>query len=80
MILSWFRGVLELPASCVLLSVWMSAAASHLGLLDRVVSKSVKLSDGLVVCDLENRRSVSALCMFYKIYCNSDHALEAAVP
>ena len=44
--------------------VWMSAAASHLGLLDRVVSNAIRISDGLVVCDLEHRRRVAALCMF----------------
>ena len=32
----------------------MSAAASHLGLVDRVVSKAVRLSDGLVAWDLEH--------------------------
>ena len=37
-------------------------------------------SDGLVVCDLEYRRRVAALCMFYKIFCNPNHALEAALP
>ena len=59
--------------------VWMSAAASHLCLLDRVASKAVKLSDDLVVCDLKHRRRVVALCMFYKICCNPNHALEAAL-
>ena len=57
----------------------MSAATSHLGLLDRVVSNSVRLSDGLVVCDLKHRRRDAALCMLYKIYCNTNHALEASV-
>ena len=47
--------------------VWISAASSHLGLLDRVVSKAVRLSDGLVVCDLKYKRCVAALCMFHKI-------------
>ena len=54
---------------------WMSAAASYLCLLDRVVSKAVKLSDGLVVCNLEHRRRVAALCMFHKISCNPNNAL-----
>ena len=44
--------------------VLMSASASHLGLLDRVVLKAVRLSGGLVVCDLKHRRRVAALCMF----------------
>ena len=48
--------------------------------LDRVVSKAVRLSDGLVVCYLEHRRRVAALSMFYKISCYSNHSLEAALP
>ena len=52
----------------------MSVASSYLGLLDRVVSKAVRLIDGLVVCDLEHRRRVAAFCMFHKIYCNPNHA------
>ena len=43
---------LEFPVLEYCSPVWMSAAASHLALLDRVVSKEVGLSDGLVVCDL----------------------------
>ena len=82
MIQCFFQGVFG--ASGLLLEyyspVCMSAAASHLGLLDRVVSKAVRFSDGLVVCDLKHRRRVAALCMFYKIYCYPNHALEAALP
>ena len=56
----------------------MSAAASHLDVLDRVVSKAVSLIDGLIVCDLEQRRRVAALYLFYKIlYYYPNHALEA---
>ena len=40
----------------------------------------MRFSDGLVVCDLEHRCRVAALCMFNKIRCNPDHALEAALP
>ena len=58
----------------------MSAAASHLGLLDRIVSKAVRLSDGLVVSNLKHRCHVAALCMFYKIYCNHNHVLKAELP
>ena len=54
----------------------MFAATSHFGLLDRVMSKAVRLSDGLVICDLKHRRRVDALCMFYKIHGNPNHALE----
>ena len=55
--------------------VWMSAATSHLVLLNLFVSKAVRLGDGLVVCDLEHRRRVAALSMFYKIHCNPNHTL-----
>ena len=33
-----------------------------------------------MVCGLELRRCVSALCMFHKIRCNHNHSLEAASP
>ena len=59
--------------------VWMSATASHFGLLDRVVSKAIRRSDGLVVCDLKHRRRVTDL-HFYKIHCNPEHALETTFP
>ena len=42
---------LELPVLEYITPVWMSAAASHIGLLDRVVSKTVRLSDDLIMCD-----------------------------
>ena len=58
----------------------MSAAASRLGCLDRVVSRADRLSHGLIVCELEHRRCVAALCMFNKIYCNPNHILEVALP
>ena len=70
---------MELPELEYYSSFWKSAAASNLGLLDRVGSKAVKLSDGLVVSDLEHRYNVATVCMFYKIYCNPSHALEAAL-
>ena len=38
--------------------VWMSAATSHLSLLDRVVSQVGRLSGGSVSCDLWHRRKV----------------------
>ena len=59
--------------------VWMSVAASHFGLLDRVELKAVRLSDCMVVCDLEHRRLVAALCISSKIYCYFHHTLEAAL-
>ena len=35
----------------------------------RVALKATRLSDGLVMLDLEHRRLVAALCIFYKIHC-----------
>ena len=46
--------------------VWMSAAAGHLELLDRVVRKVSAFSGG-VVCDLWHRRRVAALSVFFRI-------------
>ena len=48
MILPWYRDVPELPVFENCSPVRISAAASHLGLLDRVVSKALRLSGGLV--------------------------------
>ena len=42
----------------------MSAAASHISILDRVVSKAVGLNDDLVVCNLELTRHIAAFGMF----------------
>ena len=58
-------------------SVWMSAAAFPLCLLDRVVPKAVRLIDGLVVPELEHRSRVSSLITFYMNNCNPNHALGA---
>ena len=44
-----------------------------------MLCKTLRLSDGLVVCDLKHIRRVAAFCTFYKIYCNPNHALEAAL-
>ena len=47
--------------------VWMSAATSHLSLLDRVVAQVSQLSGGSVSCDLWHRCKVASLCVFFKI-------------
>ena len=65
---------------CCFLVLFMSAAPSYLGLIHRVVSKVVMLSDGLVECDLEHRRNVVALCMFLQNICVSNQVLKAALP
>ena len=41
---------------------------------------AIAYADGLLVCNLEHRRRVVALCMFYKIHCNPNQDLEAALP
>ena len=43
------------------------------------MSKAVRPSDGLVVSSLDHICRVDALCMFYKIHGNPNHALEAAL-
>ena len=69
----FWRFMLPLVEYCS--PAWMSVAAYHPHFIDRVVSKAVGLSDGLVVCDLEHRLCVSALCMLYKIRCNSNYTI-----
>ena len=64
---------LELPVLDYCISVWISAAASHFGVLDRIVSKAVRLCNASVVCTLHHRRRVAALCIFYKIHCYPNH-------
>ena len=64
-----FRGFI-LPVVEYCSAVWCSAADTHLRLLDRVVSGTSFLTGGVFACDLAHRRSVSVLCMLYKIRCN----------
>ena len=40
----------------------------------------VFLTGGVFACDLANRRSVSVLCMLYKIRCNPMHPIYGAIP
>ena len=60
--------------------VWMSAAASHLRLLDRVVRVASRMSGGRIVCDLWHRRRVASLCVFYRIRGNAGHPVNALMP
>ena len=64
----------------VLQYVWCSAADTHLKLLDSVVSGACFLAGGVLNCYLSHRRSVSVLCMLYKIRCNPMHPLCGALP
>ena len=57
--------------------VWMSAATSHLSLLDRVVSRS---AGGSVSCDLWHRRKVASLSAFFNIDSLVDHPVRGLFP
>ena len=61
-------------------SVWMSAATSHLLLLDSVVGKVSQLSGESVSCDLWHRRNVASLCVFFKIDSLVDHPVCGLFP
>ena len=60
--------------------VWMSAATSHLSLLDRVVSQFSRLSSRTVSCDIWHRRKVSFLFVFFKIDSLVDHSVRGLFP
>ena len=66
-------GVLFCIAGC-------SAADSHLKLLDRVVRSAGFLAGGVLDCNLAHRRSVSELCMLFKIKSNPMHPSSGALP
>ena len=61
-------------------TVWCSAADTQLKLLDRAVSGARFLTEGVFECDISHRRSVTVLCMLYKIMCNPVHPLNGALP
>ena len=63
-----------------LVQIWMSAATSHLSLLDRVVSQVSRLSGGSVSCDLWHRRKVASLSAFFKIDSLVDHPVRGLFP
>ena len=58
---------------------WSSAAASHLKLLDKNVRACKFLIPDLEV-DLWHRRSVSSLCLLYKVFHNPKHPLNTELP
>ena len=60
--------------------VWSSSVGGHLAQLDRVVDRIVRMSNGLVQCNLQHRRNVAALCMLFKIRANVFHPLNAYLP
>ena len=74
-----FRGFVQ-PVLEYCSAVWCSAANTHLKLLDRAVSGALFLTGGIFEFDIAHRRSVSALCMLYKIRCKPMHPLNGALP
>ena len=60
--------------------VWSSSCDGHLALLNRIVGRVTRLSNGLVQCNLDHRRNVAALCMLHKIRGNVAHPLNADLP
>ena len=59
--------------------VWSSAADSHLKLLDKNLRCCKFLIPDLNI-SLPHRRSVSSLCMLYKIFNNPSHPLHSDLP
>ena len=72
--------VFVLPVLEYCSAVWCSAADTHLKLLDRAVSGARFLTEGVLECDISHRRSMTVLCMLYKIMCNAVHHLNGALP
>ena len=68
-----FRGfVLPVSEYC--------SADTHLKLLDRAVSSARFLTGSAFECDIAHRRPMAGLCMLFKIWCNSVHLLNGALP
>ena len=61
-------------------TVWSSAAASYIRLVDKVLNTGQFLCDSKPLCDLGHRRNVSTVCMLYKIRSNPSHPLHTCVP
>ena len=72
-------GVWSCPFWSTVLRI-LSAADTHLKLLDRVVSGARFLTGSVVKCDVAHHRSVAVLSMLYKIRCNPMHPLYNTLP
>lgn len=59
--------------------VWMSAADSHLRLLDRTL-RSIQFVLPNLLIDLSHRRSVGALSVLFKVFKNQQHPLHCRLP
>ena len=73
-----FRGFV-LPVLEYCSAVWSSAADTHFKLQGRAVSGARFLTGGVFGCDIVHHRSVAALCMTYKIWCNPMHSCYGAL-
>ena len=60
--------------------VWMSAATSHLSMLDCAVSQVSRLSSESVSCYLWHRRKVAPLSVFFKIDSLVDYPVRGLFP
>ena len=59
-------------------SVWMSAAASHINMLERVFASARFLAPANI--KLDHRRDVAASCLLFKILNNPDHPMHSRLP
>ena len=59
-------------------AVWMSAAPTHLKMLERVFTSARFLTQTSM--KLEHRREVATSCLFYKILNNPDHPMQSRLP
>ena len=79
-LVSWGSPGEVLPVLKYCSTLWCSAADAHHKPLDRAVSGARFLTGGVFECDIAHRRSVTILCMMYKIRCNPMHSLKDALP
>ena len=71
-------GVLSCPFWSTVLQC-CARLPEYLKLLDRAVSGTRFLTGGVFEFDIAHRRSVTDLCMLYKIWCNPMQALKDAL-
>ena len=73
-------GGFALPVLEYCSAVWLSAADTHLKLLDRAVCGARFLTGELFECDIAHHRFVAVLCMLYKIRYNPMNPLNGDLP
>ena len=59
-------------------AVWMSAAPTHLNMLERVLNSARFIAR--TPLSLEHRRQVAAHCFFFKIFNNPNHSMHSRLP